>query len=52
VERAHAAAAVVAKRAQEGGFVAAQASETVNEWYGRYYKAAERGDVGRKNRGV
>lgn len=38
-------------RIREGGFVPAGTGETVSEWYGRYYKAAARGEVGRKNRG-
>ncbi len=52
VERAHAVAKAVAIRHHEGGYVGAAAGETVNEWFARYYKAAERGDVGRKNRGA
>jgi hypothetical protein len=36
-DRAKALAAVIALRAQDGGYVAAAASETVNEWFDRYY---------------
>ena len=50
-ERAAAKAKEVAEAAIAGGYVPAEALETVNEWFERYYKAAERGEVGRKNRG-
>jgi integrase len=32
--------------------VASQVGETVSSWFDRYYKAASRGEVGRKNRGA
>jgi integrase len=51
VERAKAVVKGLALRARDGGFVPEDALESVNEWFGRYYKAAEKGDVGRKNRG-
>ena len=38
-------------RARNEGRVHETTGETVSEWYGRYYAAAERGEVGRKNRG-
>lgn len=44
-------AAVIARRVRELGAVTAGTGETVNEWFDRYYDAAERGAVGSKNRG-
>src|ERR1019366_8227080 len=51
-ERAHPKAKEVAEGAIAGGYVPAEALETVNDWFKRYYGYAERGDVGRKNRGL
>lgn len=36
---------------RNGGAVDDATGETVSEWFDRYYEAAERGAVGRKNRG-
>jgi integrase len=41
----------VSRRMRDGAAVDAATSETVSEWFDRYYQAAERGAVGRKNRG-
>lgn len=41
----------VAMRLREGTFVPKERAETVSEWFKRYYYAAEKGNVGRKNRG-
>ena len=51
VERAAAKAKEVALAVIAGGYVPTEALDTVNDWYKRYYEFAERGEVGRKNRG-
>lgn len=43
--------AYVAAMAKLGASVRRDKVETVSQWYGRYYDAAEKGTVGRKNRG-
>lgn len=44
-------AKIVSNRARNEGRVPESTAETVSEWYGTYYAAAELGTVGRKNRG-
>ncbi len=41
----------VSRRMRQGGAVDASTALTVSEWFGKYYAAAEKGTVGRKNRG-
>jgi hypothetical protein len=36
---------------RRGDYVPDEREETVSEWFKRYYEAAEKGHVGRKNRG-
>src|SRR5678810_658832 len=51
VERAASVAKIIAERHANGTFVPAGESITVAKWFEKYYAAAERGEVGRKNRG-
>jgi integrase len=52
-DRAAAKARQIAERTIDGGFVPeGVATDTVNEWFSRYYLAATKGEVGRKNRGA
>jgi integrase len=41
----------ISRKMRAGAAVDAATTETVSEWFGRYYLAAERGTVGTKNRG-
>ncbi len=50
-ERARHCAKLASDQARNDRRVPESIGETVSEWYGRYYKAAARGEVGRKNRG-
>jgi integrase len=52
VERAHALAKRLAIRYRDGGYVDQDGGEVVNDYADKYYDAAERGEVGRKNRGA
>ena len=51
VEGAKAFARVLAQRAAARGATPAGSGETCAEWWNRYHDAAERGEVGRENKG-